>query len=99
MSDWSSTPSNFLTRTIVPLLLITITPPFAMIFWHVNVELNGSFLNLWNEILEKGILSVLQNVWLARFFGTPTAWKMIAVFAALERLPQKETPLNIPIMA
>ena len=92
MSDWSSTPSNFLTRTIVPLILITITPPFAMLFWHVNVELGGSFLNLWNEILNKGILSVLQNVWLSRFFGTFMAWKMIGIFAALQLLLMRILP-------
>ena len=92
MSDWSSSPSNFLTRTIVPLLLITITPPFAMLFWHVNVELGGSFLKLWNELLEKGILSILQDVWLSRFFGTFMAWKMIGVFAALQLLLMRILP-------
>jgi 7-dehydrocholesterol reductase len=92
MSDWSSTPSNFLTRTIVPLLLITITPPFAMLFWHVNVELNGSFLALWNEIVDKGVFSIINDVWLSRFFGTAVAWKIIGVFAVLQLLLMRVLP-------
>ncbi|MFN8315485.1 MAG: hypothetical protein U0T32_03435 [Chitinophagales bacterium] len=92
MSDWSSTPSNFLTRTIVPLLLITITPPFAMLFWHVNVELNGSFLSLWNEIVEKGVFSIISDVWLSRFFGTAAAWKIIGIFAVLQLLLMRVLP-------
>lgn len=78
MSDWSSTPSNFLTRTIVPLLLITITPPFAMLFWHVNVELNGSFLALWNEIVDKGVFSIISDVWLSRFLVLLLLGKLLA---------------------
>lgn len=92
MSDWSSTPSNFLTRTIVPLLLITITPPFAMLFWHVNVELNGSFLALWNEIVDKGVFSIINDVWLSRFFGTAVAWKIIGIFAVLQLLLMRVLP-------
>ena len=66
MSDWSSTPSNFFTRTLVPLFLVFVTPPFAMLFWHVNVELNGSFAALYEELLDKGLLAILNEVWLSR---------------------------------
>ena len=92
MADWSSTPSNFFTRTVVPLFLVVVTPPFAMLFWHVNVELNGSFFALWQEILDKGLLQIFSNVWLSRFFGSATAWKMIGIFAAFQLLLMRVVP-------
>lgn len=92
MADWSSTKSNFFTRTIVPLFLVTVTPPFAMIFWHINAELNGSFLSFWNEIQDKGLLTIFREVWLSRFFGTVAAWKIIGVFAALQLLLMRVLP-------
>ncbi|MCW5908356.1 MAG: hypothetical protein KIS94_10875 [Chitinophagales bacterium] len=92
MADWSTTPSNFFTRTVVPVFLMTATPPFAMLFWHTNVNLDGSFLNLWNEIVSKGFFNLLNEVWFSRFFGTATAWKMIAVFAAFQLLLMKILP-------
>lgn len=92
MSDWSSTQSNFFNRTLVPLFLVVVTPPFAMLFWHVNVELDGSFIALWNELLDKGFFTIIQEVWLSRFFGSATAWKMIGVFAAFQLLLMKIVP-------
>lgn len=92
MSGWSTTTSNFFNRTVVPLLLMTLTPPFAMLMWHTNVELNGSFISLGNEIWGKGILQVFKEVWLSRFFGSVMAWKMIGIFAALQLLLMKILP-------
>lgn len=92
MSDWSSTRSNLFTRILVPLFLVGITPPFAMLFWHVNAELNGSFLALTEEIASKGILAILYNVWWSRLFGTPEAWAIIGVFAGCQLLFMKVLP-------
>ena len=86
------TGENILTRFIVPAFLVFVTPFFAMLMWHTNVELNGSFLNLWNEIFSKGFLTVINEVWFSRFFGTPTAWKIIGIFAALQLLLMKIIP-------
>jgi len=93
MSDWSATTkSNFFNRTIVPIFLMAVTPPFAMLLWHTNVNLDGSFINLWNELLAKGFFSLINDVWFSRFFGTATAWKMIGVFAVLQLLFMKVLP-------
>ncbi len=93
MADWSSTTqSNFFNRTIVPVFLMAATPPFAMLLWHTNVNLDGSFINLWNELLSKGVFPVINEVWFSRFFGTATAWKMIGIFAALQLLFMKILP-------
>lgn len=92
MSDWSSTSSNFVNRTLVPLFLVVVTPPFAMLFWHVNVELQGSFSALLNEIRDFGLMQLISNIWLSRFFGTVQAWKMIGVFAAVQLAFMKFLP-------
>lgn len=108
MADWSTTPKTFFNRTVVPLFLVLVTPPFAMLFWHVNVELKGSFAALWNEILQQGLLTVLSQVWLSRILGTPTAWLLIGTFALwqlalMKLLPGRQyqstvTPMgNIPL--
>ncbi|MFN8310837.1 MAG: hypothetical protein U0T73_12825 [Chitinophagales bacterium] len=92
MSGFASTPENFFTRTFVPLSLMLVTPPFAMLFWHTNVELDGSLTALLNELTSKGFLTVLSEVWLSRFFGSLTAWKMIGSFAALQLLFMRLLP-------
>ena len=63
-----------------------------MLFWHVNVELNGSFLALWNEIVDKGVFSIISDVWLSRFFGTAAAWKIIGIFAVLQLVLMRVLP-------
>lgn len=86
------TEENILTRFIVPIFLVCVTPFFAMLMWHTAVELDGSFLSLWNEIITKGFLQVVNEVWFSRFFGTATAWKIIGVFAALQLILMRVLP-------
>jgi hypothetical protein len=50
MTNNSFTGQNFFTRFIMPLFLVTVCPPFAMLAWHINVNLDGSFVALWQEI-------------------------------------------------
>jgi 7-dehydrocholesterol reductase len=86
MSGWSTTPSNFLTRTVVPLLLVVVTPPAAMLMWHTMANLNGSVTALGQEIWQKGFFDEISEVWLSRFFGSVMAWKMIGIFAVAQAL-------------
>lgn len=86
------TEENILTRYLVPIFLVFVTPFFAMLMWHTNVNLDGSFLNLWNEISAKGFLTVINEVWFVRFFGTATAWKIIGIFAVLQLLLMRFLP-------
>ena len=89
------TEDNILTRFIVPGFLVFVCPFFAMLMWHTNVELDGSFINLWNEITTKGFLSVINEVWFSRFFGTLMAWKIIGIFAVLQLLLMRVLPGKI----
>ena len=83
---------NIVTRIIAPLFLVLACPPFAMLLWHTNVNLDGSFTRLYLEIQEKGFLNEIMLVWGSRFFGTLMAWKIIGIFAALQLLLMKIIP-------
>lgn len=99
MADWSTTGSNWFTRTFIPVFLMTATPPFAMVFWFTNTQLHGSFSELYSLVLSEGILSLLNKAWFFHFFGSTTAWMIIGVFAALQlllmKLPGKKYNGNI----
>ena len=86
------TEENALTRYLVPAFLVFVCPPFAMLMWHVNVNLNGSFANLSDELMKNGLFNELVNVWWAHFFGSATAWKIIGIFAALQLALMKFLP-------
>ena len=70
--------------TLVPLFLLLVCPPTAIVFWHVNVDLGGSFAAFADLCLTDGVLATLWSAWEPVFFGTPTAWALIGVFAALQ---------------
>ncbi|MDB5281545.1 MAG: hypothetical protein JWO06_620 [Bacteroidota bacterium] len=86
------TEENILTRFIMPVFLVFVCPPFAMLMWHTCVNLDGSFLKLWDEIALKGLFGEIYDVWAPRFFGSLMAWKMIGIFAALQLLLMRIIP-------
>lgn len=92
MSTWATSSNNFFNRTLVPLFLVVVCPPFAMLMWHTNMNLDGSFLNLWAQLREKGVFQLIVEVWKPLFFGSTTAWIMIGVFAALQLALMKLVP-------
>ncbi len=99
---------NWLRNTFGPLFLVLACPPTVFIFWYTNVYLGGSFSEFWDLISQQGFINTLYQIWSPYFFGSPTAWKMIAVFGIVELflmrfLPGKEfrgpiTPSgNVPV--
>jgi 7-dehydrocholesterol reductase len=79
-------------NTFVPLFLILVCPPAAFIFWYVNTSLGGSFQALWHQVFENGLFSTLASIWGPVFFGSATAWKIIAIFAAFQLLLMRFVP-------
>lgn len=86
------TEKNVFTRIIIPLFLILICPPFTMLIYHTNVHLDGSFTKLGNEIITKGLLREIADVWSPHFYGSIKAWQIIGVFAALQLTLMKAIP-------
>jgi 7-dehydrocholesterol reductase len=85
-------PSNFFRSTLGPLLLILLCPPAAIVFWYTNVFLGGSFLSLWHLIEAEGLFTTVYRIWSPVAFGSPEAWSIIGVFAAVQLLLMKIAP-------
>lgn len=93
MASYPQAVSKYNIRTTIgPLLLILLTPPVVILFWYTNTSLGGSLLALWNFILSKGILGVLDEVWVPVFLGNSTAWTIIGTFAAVQLILMKAVP-------
>lgn len=75
---------NFLRNTLFPLFLIVSAPPFAIIVWYTNTQLSGSLLQLGQLFMSQGFFHTLYTMWAPVFFGSPTAWSMIAIFMAFQ---------------
>ena len=76
----------FFSKTLFPLLLILLCPPFIMLFWYTNTVLQGSLGDLINLISDKGIVSTLEVAWLPYWLGSATAWKILVVFTITQLL-------------
>ncbi len=79
-------------RLLIPLILLTLCPPAVFIFWYTATALDGSFQALYLLTLNQGFLATLKLILLPVFFGTPTAWKIIALFAAFQLFLMKAVP-------
>lgn len=84
-----------LRKTLFPLLLILFTPPMAILMWYTNTTLDGSLLKLWDVFQRDGVFATLARIWGPIFFGTPLAWKMIALFSIVQLLLMKILPGKI----
>ena len=78
--------------TLVPLFLLTVCPPAVFIFWYTNTVLKGSFESFFHSAAQKGFFSLLAEIIRPNFFGSPTAWAILAVFAAFELILMKVVP-------
>ena len=75
---------RWLRQTLIPALLIAVCPPTALVVWYANTALGGSLAAVVSFFREEGFFAALAHVWGPVFFGTRTAWTLLAVFAAVE---------------
>ncbi len=78
--------------TLIPLLLIVLTPPSAILIWYTNTTLGGSLYALWQQFLSNGFISTLYHIWSPVFFGSAKAWGIIFIFAATQLLLMRLVP-------
>jgi 7-dehydrocholesterol reductase len=83
---------QWMRRILGSLLLLTLCPPLVMLVWYTNVSLDGSIQKLCELFAENGVLTTVYQIWSPLFFGTKTAWAMIAIFAAVELFLMKALP-------
>lgn len=84
--------NNTITRNIGVLFIILLTPPAAILFWYTSHYLDGSFIQLFEYFKTNGLINGLYQIWAPVFWGSKTAWTMIAIFALFELLLLKFLP-------
>lgn len=71
-------------QTVVPLLLILLSPQIVFIFWYTNVMLGGSLAKLSDLFIQNGFFYTLKTIWEPYYLGTPAAWKILGVFVFVQ---------------
>jgi len=71
-------------RTIIPIVLMLLCPPFAMLMAYTGTELHGSFAQLFSFLKDEGFLRGIWLIWSPVFLGTKTAWLIIGSFMLLQ---------------
>jgi 7-dehydrocholesterol reductase len=79
-------------NTLGPLLLILLCPPSAILMWYTNTHLQGSFQDLFLLFTEQGIATTIYHIWQPVFFGSKTAWSIIAIFSIFQFMLMKFLP-------
>lgn len=92
MSENALRVPTWIHRTLVPLILLTVTPPVAFIFWYVNTTLEGSFNTFIQICLQNGFFSTLYKIWWPVAFGSLEAWSITAVYAGFQLTLMKIVP-------
>lgn len=84
--------SPWIHRYLIPVTIMILCPPAVFIFWYTATALDGSFQAFWELVSSQGLFTLLSKIWLPVFFGTPTAWKILASFAAFQLFLMKAVP-------
>jgi len=89
--DWSSGTGLLPGRaTLGPLLLMVVTPPFAIVYFHVVSQLDGDFVRLGYRFVQEGVIPTLYKIWPSPW--DTTAWTMIGCFMGFQLLLMKLLP-------
>ncbi len=75
-----------------PLFLILVCPFFAIFMWYTMSHLGGSIGAFALLVQKFGLFSTFFYIWKPIFFGSITAWKMIALFGCMQLLFMKILP-------
>ncbi len=89
------TPINFFNRILVPCFLMIVCPLAVILLVYTATNLNGSITQLANVFYVNGFFTTVWNIWHPVFFGTPTAWLIIGIFAILQLLLMRIVPGKI----
>ncbi len=79
-------------RNVIPPLLLVLCPPTVFILWYTAVHLDGSFQAFWHLAVANGLFSTIGSIWGPIFFGTPTAWAILAGFASFQLFLMRFVP-------
>lgn len=91
-SSPDSRPISWIRSILGPLVLIILCPPLVMLVGYTNVSLDGSVAKLFSLFANEGLFPAIYNIWRPCFFGTPEAWRILAVFIGSQLLLMKLLP-------
>ena len=77
-------------RAFNSLLLMLTTPVFCLTFWYTCHEHKGSFASLYEEVVDRGFLTVLFKIWPSPL--NLAAWKIIFGYMAFELMLMRFVP-------
>ncbi|MDX8430613.1 MAG: hypothetical protein SNF33_02235 [Candidatus Algichlamydia australiensis] len=63
-----------------------------MLVWYTCTHLGGSLTDLFRMMVNDGVHTTVCNIWLPHFFGSPMAWRLIAIFMASQLLFMRIIP-------
>ncbi len=75
---------SFARHTLGPIGLMASCPPFVLVLWHTHHYLDGSLSRLWDVMSNMGVGFTLWSIWSPHALGSPTAWAIIGIFAAVQ---------------
>jgi hypothetical protein len=73
---------RWLRMTLIPATLMLLCPPTAILVWYTHRALGGSIAALGQLVAREGLGGTVSRVFTPVFFGSPTAWAVIGIFAA-----------------
>lgn len=79
-------------RSIGSLAIMLASPIFSIVAIHTCFYLDGSIQLLFHEVMRKGIVQFLFDVWPTPF--DPVAWKLIGAFMVFELMLMRVVPGN-----
>jgi Ergosterol biosynthesis ERG4/ERG24 family. len=89
--DWSGGKGILPAReTLGPLFLMSTTPAFSIVFFHVCAHMKGNFLEFAKMCLTQGLFHTIYRIWPTPF--DPQVLKMIGAFMIFELILQKYMP-------
>jgi 7-dehydrocholesterol reductase len=83
---------RWLRMTAIPAMLIALCPPTVILVWYTHVHLGGSLLSLVRLFAHAGLGGAIARVYAPVFFGSPVAWTILGVFAAVELVLMRVLP-------
>ncbi len=92
MSETTTRVPPWIHHTLIPLTILTLCPPAIFVFWYIATALDGSFQAFWQLVVSQGFFTTIGSIWKPLFFGSPTAWKILAAFAAFQLFLMKAVP-------
>ncbi|MCA9611103.1 MAG: hypothetical protein KC619_36160 [Myxococcales bacterium] len=83
---------RFFRRIVMPVGLLVFAPPFTMMLWYTLTELDGSVVRLYELLRDRGPLTGVWEVWGPRALGSPEAWTILGVMAAVQLVFMRVLP-------